>query len=108
MLSAHDATRNTSLANAILGVDILWGGDVMCPSGTGRFIADSWFSDDPLPLAYTTPSAARVRETGGVGGKTIDRTAVEQYLKEVDLPKAIAGVNSEAKKIDGLRGRYLE
>ncbi len=23
----------------------------MCPSGTGRFIADSWFSDDPLPLA---------------------------------------------------------
>src|SRR4029077_16973586 len=96
------------LANAILGIDTLWGGDVMCPSGTGRFIADSWFSDEPLPLAYTAPSAARVRETGGVSGKTIDRTAVEQYLKEVDLPRAIAGVKSEAKIIAGLRGRYLE
>jgi hypothetical protein len=29
------------IANAILGIDTLWGGDVMCPSGTGRFIADS-------------------------------------------------------------------
>ncbi len=96
------------VADAVLGIDILWGGDVMCPSGTGRFIADSWFSDEPLPHAYTAPSAARVRESGGVGGKMIDRAAVEQYLKEVDLPAAIAGVNSEAKKIGGLRGRYLE
>ena len=48
-----------SIANAILGVDTLWGGDVMCPSGTGRFIADSWFSDEPLPAAYTHPSAVR-------------------------------------------------
>ena len=36
-------------ATAILGIDTLWGGDVMNPSGTGRFIADSWFSDEPLP-----------------------------------------------------------
>jgi hypothetical protein len=96
------------VADAVLGIDILWGGDVMCPSGTGRFIADSWFSDEPLPHAYTAKSAARVRETGGVSGKTIDRSAVEQYLKEVDLPSAIAGVQGEAKKIGGLRGRYLE
>jgi hypothetical protein len=96
------------VADAVLGIDILWGGDVMCPSGTGRFIADSWFADEPLPLAYTAPSAARVRETGGVSGKTIDRTAIEHYLKEVDLPKAIAGVNEEARKICGLRGGYLE
>ena len=27
------------IANAIIGLDTLWGGDVMCPSGTGRFIA---------------------------------------------------------------------
>jgi len=40
------------VADAILGIDTLWGGDVMCASGTGRFIADSWFSDEPLPLAY--------------------------------------------------------
>jgi hypothetical protein len=79
----------------------------MCPSGTGRFIADSWFSDEPLPAAYTTPAAARVRETGGVGGKTVDRAAVEAYLREVDLPKAMDGMCAEAEKIGGLRGQYL-
>lgn len=79
----------------------------MCPSGTGRFIADSWFSGEPLPAAYTTPAAARVRESGGVSGPKVDRSAVEQYLKEVDLPKAIGGVRDEAKNIRGLRGSYL-
>jgi len=95
------------VATAILAIDTLWGGDVMCPSGTGRFIADSWFSDEPLPAAYTSAAAARVRESGGVGGKNIDRAAVEAYLKEVDLPAAIAGLKSEALKIGGLRGKYL-
>jgi hypothetical protein len=79
----------------------------MCPSGTGRFIADSWFSDEPLPAAYTTPAAARVRETGGVGGKTVDREAVESYLREVDLPKAMDGMCAEAENVGGLRGQYL-
>jgi len=95
------------VADAVLGIDTLWGGDVMCPSGTGRFIADSWFSDEPLPAAYTHPSAARVRETGGVGGKTVDREAVEEYLRQVDLLAAIAGVREEAGKLEGLRGSYL-
>ena len=95
------------VAEAVLGIDTLWGGDVMCASGTGRFIADSWFSDEPLPAAYTTPAAARVRETGGVGGKTVDREAVEAYLREVDLPKAMEGMCSEAEKIGGMRGQYL-
>src|SRR5271167_3545324 len=95
------------VADAVLGIDTLWGGDVMCPSGTGRFIADSWFSNEPLPAAYTTSAAARVRETGGVGGKSIDREAVEAYLRAVDLPKAMDGMCSEAEKIGGLRGHYL-
>src|ERR1039457_4232555 len=95
------------VAEAVLGIDTLWGGEVMCPSGTGRFIADTWFSDEPLPAAYTTPAAARVRETGGVGGKTVDREAVEAYLREVDLPKAMDGMCAEADKIGGLRGQYL-
>jgi hypothetical protein len=95
------------VADAVLGIDTLWGGDVMCPSGTGRFIADSWFSDEPLPAAYTHPSAAGVRETGGVAGKSIDRAAVEEYLRQVDLPKAIAGVRAEAGKLQGLRKSYL-
>src|SRR5271166_2963063 len=95
------------VADAVLGIDTLWGGDVMCPSGTGRFIADSWYSDEPLPAAYTVASATRVRETGGVGGKTVDHEAVDAYLKEVDLPSAIAGMRKEAEAIGGLRGQYL-
>jgi hypothetical protein len=96
------------VADAVLGVDTLWGGDVMCASGTGRFIADSWFSDEPLPLAYKAPAASRVRETGGVSGKGVDRQAVEEYLRQVDLPQAIQGIHEEAGKLAGLRGEYLQ
>ncbi len=95
------------VADAVLGIDTLWGGDVTCPSGTGRFIADSWFSDEPLPAAYTIPAASRVRETGGVGAKNIDRNAIKAYLAEVDLPKAMDGICGEAERIGGLRGHYL-
>jgi hypothetical protein len=91
------------VGNAILGIDTLWGGDVMCPSGTGRFIADSWFSDEPLPLAYTHPAAAKVRASGGVGAKSPDRAAIEEYLAGVDVRGAIQGLAAEAKT-DYLRG----
>lgn len=94
-------------ANAILAIDTLWGGDVLCASGTGRFIADSWFSDEPLPEAYTHPLAKQVRAPGGVSAKNLDREAVAQYLKIVDLPAAIAGLRSEAANLGGLRGEYL-
>ena len=95
------------VGNAILGIDTLWGGDVMSASGTGRFIADSWFSDAALPLAYTHPTAARVRESGGVGGKTIDRAAIDAYLAQVDVAGAIRGLAAEAEKLGGLRGEYV-
>src|ERR1022692_2562830 len=95
------------IADAVLGIDTLWGGDVMCASGTGRFIADSWFSDEPLPLAYSHPAAARLRQSGGVSGKDTDRETVEQYLRDVNIPIAIAGVREEAKKVQGLRQPYL-
>ena len=95
------------VADAVLGIDTLWGGDVMCPSGTGRFIADSWFSDEPLPVAYTHPAAARLRTGGGVASKTLDREAVDLYLREVDLPRAIAGIRSQATKAQQLRQAYL-
>jgi hypothetical protein len=95
------------VADAVLGIDTLWGGDVMCPSGTGRFIADSWFSDEPLPPAYAVAAAARVRESGGVSGKNVDRRAIEEYLAKVDIPDAIAGIDDEGRKIGGLRGEYL-
>ena len=95
------------IADAVLGIDTLWGGDVLCPSGVGRFIADSWFSDEPLPAAYTHAAAARLRDSGGVGGKKVDREAVEEYLRAVDLPRAIEGLRKEAAKMGGLRGAYL-
>ncbi len=95
------------VADAVLGIDTLWGGDVMCPSGTGRFIADSWFSDEPLPAAYTNSAAASLRESGGVSGATINREAVEKYLREVNLPNAIAGIRKQAATIQGSRKPYL-
>jgi len=100
-------TLGQFVADAVLGVDTLWGGDVMCPSGTGRFIADSWFSDEPLPAAYTDPVAARIREIGGVTAKHLDRQAVNNYLHHVDIPAAIAGIRDEARKIGGVRGQYV-
>ncbi len=99
------------VADAVLGIDTLWGGDVMCASGTGRFIADCWFSDEPLPAAYNHPAAARLRQSGGVSGKTVDREAVEQYVRAIDIPKAIVGIREEAAKLTDkssvLRKPYL-
>ncbi|MEN6607770.1 MAG: hypothetical protein ABFD60_11040, partial [Bryobacteraceae bacterium] len=93
--------------NAILGIDTLWGGDVMCPSGTGRFIADSWFSDEPMPAAYTHPTAARVRDTGGVSAKTIDRDAIKAYISSVDVAGSIREMSAAGKSMGGLRGEYV-
>src|SRR3954465_7370255 len=96
------------IGNAILGIDTIWGGDVSCPSGTGRFIADSWFSDHPLPHAYTVAEAARVRESGGVSAKAPDVAAIDAYLAQVDIPGAIAGMKSAAAGFGGMRGEYLQ
>jgi hypothetical protein len=95
-----------SIATAIIGMDTLWGGDVMNPSGMGRFIADSWFADEPLPEAYTHPIAAKVRAGGGVGGK--DPAAVDDYVKAIDVRGAVREVADGGRKIGGLRGAYLE
>jgi hypothetical protein len=95
------------VADAVLGIDTLWGGDVMCPSGTGRFIADSWFADEPLPAAYVHPTASKLREMGGVSAKNVDRAVVNAYLQHIDIARAISGVRAEGSKIGGLRGAYL-
>src|SRR5262249_1796154 len=71
------------------------------------FIADSWFSDEPLPVAYTHPTADRVRETGGVSAKEVDRDAVRAYIAAVDIPGAITELKGESAKFGGLRGEYL-
>jgi len=95
------------VADAILGIDTLWGGDVMCASGTGRFIADSWFSDEPLPAAYTLPAAERIRRSGGVTAKERDGKAIDEYLRQVDISSAIKGIRKEGEQIGELRGAYL-
>jgi hypothetical protein len=99
---------DAALAEALIGIDTLWGGDVMNPSGVGRFIADCWFSDEPLPRAYAHPAAAALRATGGVGAKVPDAAAVANYLSAVDVRGAIARVLDGARSAGGLRGAYLE
>jgi hypothetical protein len=105
---ADESRLARTIATAVLGVDTLWGGDVMNPSGAGRFIADSWFSDEPLPPAYTHPAAARLRETGGVAAKEPDGAAVDAYLAAVDVPGAVLGLRAQGRAIAGARGAYLE
>ena len=95
------------VADAVLGVDTLWGGDVMCASGTGRFIADSWFSDEPLPRAYTHASAEHLRRAGGVSGKDLDRNVVDCYLRELDLAETIAEIRRESQDVGPMRRAYL-
>ncbi len=103
-----EAKLAATVATAVLGMDTLWGGDVMSVSGTGRTIADSWFSDAPLPEAYTHPAAAPLRRTGGVSAASPDRAAIDGYLAAVDVPGAIDALAAEARAIGGLRGAYLE
>ena len=95
------------VADAVIGVDTLWGGDVLCASGTGRFIADSWFSDEKLPAAYTCSAAARIRQSGGVTAKELERAVVEEYVKQIDIVGAVEKIRQEAEKIRGVRGGYL-
>jgi len=99
---------DSATAEALIGIDTLWGGDVMNPSGVGRFIADCWFSDEPLPVAYTHPAAAAMRASGGVGARTPDRAAVDAYNAAVDVPGAISRLLAGGRATGGLRGDYLE
>ena len=103
-LSGLDAT----IADALIGIDTVWGGDAMNPSGTGRFIADCWFSDEPLPRAYTHPTAAALRANGGVGAEKPDAASLAAYLAKVDVKGAIQLVLASSQEIGGLRGAHLE
>jgi len=109
-----DPALDPVVATAILGIDTLWGGNVLDPSGLGRFIADSWFSDLPLPAAYTHPAAEALRRSGGLGAPIIDAgatAAIDAYLAAVDVRGAIDGLARQATALtkagDGLRGASL-
>jgi hypothetical protein len=108
MDAAKELTEFDNLiADAVIGIDTLWGGDVMHPSGTGRLIADSWFSSAPLPRAYTHPNAARLRETGGAGAKNPDRRAIESYVAAVDVRGAIQKMADNLNALPPRRRSYL-
>jgi hypothetical protein len=96
------------IATALLGIDTLWGGDVMNPSGTGRAVVDSWFSDELLPLAYTHPAAGRLRQKGGVGAKEPDAAAIDAYLAAVDVKGAIDALTAESRGLTGLRRAFFD
>lgn len=80
----------------------------MNPSGTGRAIVDSWFSDEPMPEAYSHAAAARLRQTGGVAAKEPDANAVDAYLAAVDVKGAIDAVAAEGATLPSLRGRFFD
>ncbi len=101
-------TLEASIADALVGIDTLWGGDVMSPSGTGRFIADCWFSDEPLPEAYTHATAATLRANGGVGARAPDTASIDAYLAVVDVRGAIDRVLAGARAEGSMRGAYVE
>jgi hypothetical protein len=96
------------VADATLGIDTLWGGDVMHHSGEGRFVADSWFSDAALPVAYTHPTAVQLRKTHGVQAKAPNRAAIESYLAAVDVQGAIRGIIEKSKGLPARRRTYLK
>jgi hypothetical protein len=100
-------TLDRAIAEAILGIDTLWGGDVMNPSGTGRFIADSWFSDEELPQSYSHATAAAVREAGGLSAGEVNRGAMDAYLKAVDIRQALDVVAFEGPSQAEVRGPFL-
>jgi hypothetical protein len=101
------AKIDDAVAEAVLAIDTLWGGDVMAPSGTGRFIADSWFSDRSLPLAYTHETAGAVRAAGGVTANEPDREALAAYIAAVDPQRRIDVLEDVVRGLTGSRGQYL-
>jgi hypothetical protein len=103
-----DIRLDQAVAQAILGLDTLWGGDVMSPSGTRRFIADSWFSGAELPKAYSHPTAARVRECEGLSAEEPDRKIIDAYLAAVDVAGAVAAVRELAGGQPATRRAFLE
>ena len=61
-----------TVATAILGLDTLWGGDVMNPSGVGRFIADTVLAKHdenymPPEVAAALKKSGRWQEKVGQG-----------------------------------------
>ena len=80
----------------------------MNPSGVGRAVVDSWFSDAPMPEAYTHAAAANLRASGGVAAKEPDRAAIDAYLAAIDVKGAVDLLRSDGRSLGGLRGAFFD
>ena len=96
-------------ATALLGIDTLWGGDVMNPSGTARAVVDSWFSDELLPLAYTHPTAG-ARAQGG--GSRERRSRIARRSTRFSRPSTSRARSTRSRRrstvLDGLRRAFFD
>ncbi len=76
----------TNLATLLIGVDTLFSGDVLHPSGTKHFIADTWISGMKPPEIYDDEYSKAFRESGGVRYWR-NATKVTQFVKKYHLPE---------------------
>jgi len=88
--------------------DTLWGGDVMNPSGVGRFIADCWFSDEPLPSAYTHRWPTRCARTAASGRKRRITLRSKPICRWWTSMARLRACSPARRAVGGLRGAYLE
>ena len=92
-----------AVANAIISVDTLWGGDVSCRSGMGRVIADSYFSGKELPEAYAGEDADAIRKSGGVSAKEPDRNTIAEYIARTNPSCHLDEMERLSSNFDPLR-----
>jgi hypothetical protein len=108
MAAAAELTHiERTLAEAVIGVDTLWGGDVQNPSGTGRFIADSWLSDKPLPDLYDDTRAQQLRQAGSLSAPQPNRHLVRDFSERFFIPDRIDEARLQGIAMGGPRGRYI-
>lgn len=71
------------LSTLLIGVDSLFGGDVMHESGTKHVIADTWTSNYTPPKIYYDKTAQLLRDNDGLEG--IDTEIVNDFIERYDL-----------------------
>jgi predicted nucleic acid-binding protein len=88
---------DADLATFLLGVDSLFGGDVMHESGTKHVIADTWTSGYPAPQIYHDPMAQVLREKDGVD--KVDSETINTFVKKYRLCELPHELKNETQKL---------
>jgi hypothetical protein len=102
-----DDTLDALIADVGIGIDTLWGGNVLHPSGKGRAVADTWFSTRPLPAFHGHPAAVALRQAGGVLFARASTEAIDAFLRESRLAQRLDHLATTVHHMPGLRGRFL-